>query len=519
MPPTYYVTTPIYYVNDVPHIGHSYTTIAADVLARFHRMAGFDVRFLTGTDEHGIKIVKAAAEKGTTPLELSDTVVVGFHDLWRDLNISHDDFIRTSEPRHEKRVQSLITTLLERDEIYLGEYAGWYDESQEEFVTESAARDNEYNSEISGKPLTRFTEPSYFFRLSKWIPWLIEYIEANPDFVQPVARRNEVLSKCRAGVEDLSISRLLDKLDGWGIPLPNDPAHSVYVWIDALSNYFTALGIPSIGDEHDEQFPQYWPADVHLVGKDILWFHAVYWPCILKALDMPLPKCVFAHGWWTADGKKMQKSLGNFIDLAQIHQICEEYSRDVYRYTLLRTMAFGADGDFSREGLRTLYNTELANGVGNLLSRTVKMIDKYFDGAVPAAGTPDDEAQKVIASAENLIGSAASDMSACAIHGYLDRVMAVVDATNRFIEATEPFKLAKDDSQRDRLGMILAACAEAVRLVLVYLEPFMPETSGRGLEHLGWSRGERPLSEIGQWSDALAGGTVNKGDALFPRMA
>ena len=517
MPPTYYVTTPIYYVNDVPHIGHSYTTIAADVLARFHRAAGFDVRFLTGTDEHGIKIVKAADEKGATPQELADQVVLGFQDLWRDLNISHDDFIRTSEPRHEKRVQSLITTLVERDEIYLGEYAGWYDESQEEFVTESAARDNEYNSEISGKPLTRFTEPSYFFRLSKWIPWLIETIEANPDFIQPVARRNEVLSKCHLGVEDLSISRLLEKLGGWGIPLPNAPDHSVYVWIDALSNYFTALGIPAIGDEHDEQFPQYWPADVHLVGKDILWFHAVHWPCLLKALDMPLPKCVFAHGWWTADGKKMQKSLGNFIDLDQIHQICEEYSRDVYRYVLLRTMTFGADGDFSAEGLKGLYNTELANGVGNLLSRTVKMIDKYFDGAVPAFGAPDDDTQPVIDAADDLATAAPTTMSACAFGTYLDKVMALVNATNRYIEVAEPFKLAKDESQRDRLSTILAACAEAVRLVLVYLEPFMPETSQRGLVQLGWARQDRLLDEVGRWGAPLTGATVNKTEGLFPR--
>jgi len=517
MPPTYYVTTPIYYVNDVPHIGHSYTTIAADVLARFHRAAGHDVRFLTGTDEHGIKIVKAAEEKGTTPQALADEVVVHFQDLWAALNISHDDFIRTSEARHERRVQAVITKLVERDEIYLGEYSGLYDEGQEEFVTESVARENDYTSAVSGKPLTRYSEPSYFFRLSKWVPWLIETIEANPTFIQPVARRNEVLSKLRLGVEDLSISRLLEKLGGWGIPLPNDPAHSVYVWIDALSNYFTALGVPAIGDEHDECCPQYWPADVHLVGKDILWFHAVYWPCILKALDMPLPKCVFAHGWWTAEGRKMSKSLGNFISNDQIGQICAEYSRDVYRYALLRTMTFGADGDFSADGLRTLYNTELANGVGNLLSRTVKMIDKYVDGAVPEPGDADGDAQAVIAAAEALAGAAAEDMARCAFCTYLDKVMAVVNATNRFIDATEPFKLAKDDAQRDRLGAILYVCAEAIRLVLVYLEPFMPETARRGLAQLGCQDGPVSLDSAGRWG-ALPGGTrVAPAAALFPR--
>jgi methionyl-tRNA synthetase len=516
MSETYYVTTPIYYVNDVPHIGHSYTTIAADVLARFNRAMGVDTRFLTGTDEHGIKIVKAADEKGCTPRELADQVVVGFHDLWADLNISHDDFIRTSEPRHENRVQHIITQLLERDEIYLGEYAGWYDESQEEFVTESVARDNDYNSEISGKPLSRYGEPSYFFRLSKWIPWLIEYIEANPDFVHPVARRNEVLSKCRQGVDDLSISRLLEKLGGWGIPLPNDPTHSVYVWIDALSNYMTALGLPAIGDETDGSADQYWPADVHLVGKDILWFHAVYWPCLLKAMDLPLPKCIFAHGWWTADGKKMQKSLGNFISNESIREICSEYSRDVYRYALLRTMAFGADGDFSADGLKTIYNTDLANGVGNLLSRTVKMIGKYFDGAVPADGECA-EAATVIDSAKDLADSARAIMAGCEFHTYLDKVMALVDVTNRFIEITEPFKLAKEPDQGDRLGAILYTCAEAVRLILVYLEPFMPETSVLGLEQLGWQRGDQSLAQAGQWGVLATGTGVNKGEGLFPR--
>ena len=517
MAKTYYVTTPIYYVNDAPHIGHSYTTIAADVLARYHRAAGLDVRFLTGTDEHGVKIVKAAGEKGVSPRQLADEVVVHFQDLWDDLNISYDDFIRTSQARHEKRVQTLITQLVDRDEIYLAQYEGWYDEDQEEYVTESVARENDYKSPVNDKPLTRYGEPSYFFRLSKWIPWLIEYIEANPTFVQPVARRNEVLSKCRQGVDDLSISRLLEKLGGWGIPMPNDPAHSVYVWIDALSNYITALGMPPIGDEHDGAFDEYWPADVHLVGKDILWFHTVYWPCILKSLDIPLPKCVFAHGWWTAEGRKMSKSLGNFVSAEQIRQICSEYSRDVYRYVLLRTMAFGSDGNFSRDGLKGLYNTELANGVGNLLSRTVKMIGKYFDGAVPGAGQADADAAGVIAAAEDLIRSAGPAMAACAFHTYLDKVMAVVDATNRFIDATEPFKLAKDPSQRRRLEMILYTCGEAVRIVLVYLEPFMPETTVRGLDQLGWQRQGRTLDEVGRWGVLPAGAGVNKGEGLFPR--
>jgi methionyl-tRNA synthetase len=300
----------------MPHIGHSYTTIAADVLARFFRADGRDVHFLTGTDEHGIKIVKAALEKGVTPKQLADEVVVHFQNLWKDLNISYDDFIRTSSPRHEKRVQALVTKLVEKDDIYRGSYEGWYDEGQEEFVTESAARDNEYKSAISGKPLVRYSEMNYFFRLGKYAPALIKHIEENEDFIRPAARRNEVLSKLSQGVEDLCISRSLDKLGGWGVPMPNDPTHSVYVWIDALSNYYTALGLPGIGDEFDGKGERFWPCDVHLIGKDILWFHTVYWPCMLMALEIPLPKSIFAHGWWTAEGRKMSKSLGNFISSA-----------------------------------------------------------------------------------------------------------------------------------------------------------------------------------------------------------
>jgi len=517
MSQTYYVTTPIYYVNDVPHIGHAYTTIATDVLARYFRADGRDVRFLTGTDEHGIKIVKAAAEKDMTPSDLADSVVVHFQDLWGDLNISHDDFIRTSQPRHERRVQDLVAALVDRDEIYQGSYEGWYDEGQEEFVTESVARDNDYKSEINGKPLVRYSEENYFFRLSKWVPKLIAHIEAHPEFVRPVARCNEVLSKLKQGVEDLCISRAAEKLGGWGIPMPNDPTHTVYVWIDALSNYYTALGLPAIGDEFDNAQAKYWPCDVHLIGKDILWFHAVYWPCMLLALDIPLPRCVFAHGWWTSEGKKMSKTLGNFISREQIAEICDEYSVDVFRYFLLRAVTFGADGDFSRQMLQTRYNADLANGVGNLLSRIVKMIAKYFGGTVPAAGemTPD-EAQ-VTAAASALVDGATGAMEQCAFHTYLDATGALTDATNRYIDRTEPFRLAKDDAQRERLGTILYTCAEAMRLILLYLRPIMPDTADRGLGQLGWPVPEGSLSTLGAWGQLSAGAAVQPGEALFPR--
>jgi len=517
---TFYVTTPIYYVNDVPHIGHSYTTIAADVLARYWRLAGRDVRFLTGTDEHGVKIVKAAAARSVTPAQLADEVVVQFQNLWRDLNISNDDFIRTSQPRHEKRVQELVRRLVDAGEIYPGKYEGWYDEGQEEFVTESAARDANYKSLINGKPLVRYSEPSHFFHLTRWVPKLKKHIEANPDFILPAARRNEVLSKLDQGVEELSISRPLAKLGGWGIPMPNDVTQSVYVWIDALSNYYTALGLPDVGDAFDSAEARYWPCTIHLIGKDILWFHAVYWPCMLLALDIPLPECIFAHGWWTSEGKKMSKSLGNFISRETIGEICREYSRDVYRYYLLRAVSFGADGDFSREGLRTRYNQDLANGVGNLLSRTVNMIEQYFGGTVPPPSRPDEHSDRlVIDSAAELRTLAGRHMKRCAFHAYLDGVLDLVRQTNIYIDNTQPFVLAKDDAMRDRLGTILYTCAEAVRIVLLYLSPLMPEAAGRGLAQLGWRVGDGALDELGAWGMLPAGTKIEKGDPLFPRKA
>jgi len=515
MPETYYVTTPIYYVNDLPHIGHSYTTIAADVLARYWRAEGRDVRFLTGTDEHGIKMVKAAAEKGVAPRQLADQVVVHFEELWEKLNISNDDFIRTTEARHEKRVQELVRRLVEKGEVYLGRYEGWYDEGQEEFVTESVARRQDYKGEISGRPLVRYEEASYFFRLSKWAPKLVEHIKANPEFILPAARRNEVLSKLAQGVEDLSISRSKEKL-GWGVEMPNDPDHVVYVWIDALSNYCTALGIPAVGDEHDGKYARYWPAAVHLIGKDILWFHTVYWPCWLMALDMPLPKCVFAHGWWTSEGKKMSSSLGNFISREVIEEICAEYSPDVFRYFLLRAVVFGSDGNFSRDMLRQRYNTDLANGVGNLLSRVANMIDRYFQGAVPTPGEQGDEERAVQAAAERLHRAAPKDMAVCRFHSYLEKVLALVAATDLYIDRTEPFKLAKDPSQRRRLETILYTCAEAVRLVLLYLGPIMPVAAEAGLAQLGWE-GAQALAESGRWGVLQPGSRVRKAGPMFPR--
>lgn len=514
----YYVTTPIYYVNDVPHLGHAYTTVAADVLARFFRSSGRDVHFLTGTDEHGIKIVKAAAEKDRTPQELADEVVEGFRQMWPVLGVEHDDFIRTTEPRHERRVQKIITLLLERDDVYLGSYEGWYDEGQEEYVTESTARENDFKSPISGRPLVRYSEQNWFFRLGKYVPKLIEHLEANPGFVKPEARYNEVLSKLRQGVDDLCISRNRQKLP-WGVEMPNDPEHVVYVWVDALSNYCTALGIPDIGEPDDAQHARYWPAQVHLIGKDILWFHAVYWPCLLMALNLPLPECVFAHGWWTAEGKKMSKSLGNFIGRDEILAYCEEYSRDVLRYYLLRAMVFGADGDFSRDMFRQVYNNDLANGVGNLLSRTVKMIGKYLDGQVPPPNRELEESREVLQAADALAVSAEAWMADCAFHQYLNGVMNLVDATNRFIDTTEPFRLAKEETQKPRLESILGTCAESLRLVLLYLRPVLVDKADAGLALLGRTVDAAPLQDAGRWGADARPAVVTAPEPLFPRMA
>ncbi len=516
----YYITTPIYYVNDRPHIGHSYTTIAADVLARYRRLKGEEVFFLTGTDEHGIKICKAAAGQGMMPSELADRVVVHFRDLWKKLDISYDDFIRTSEPRHRERVQILVRRLLERGEIYRGRYDGWYDEGEEEFVTENTARENDYKSALSGLPLIRHAEESYFFRLRRWVPRLIEYIETHPEFIMPPSRRNEVLSKLKLGVEDLSISRQAAKLMNWGIPMPDDPRCSVYVWIDALSNYITALGYPPREEGEDELYNACWPAAVQLIGKDILWFHAVYWSCLLMALELPLPVTIFAHGWWTNRGKKMSKSLGNFVSSEDISAICDAFSIDYYRYFLLRAVRFGEDGNFSGEKLVDIYNTELANGIGNLLSRTVRMVEKYSGGGIerPRASGSEEE-EEVIAAARELTGRSDGHMNRFELQSYLDNIVRLETAANRYIEKTRPYKLAGEPGERARLSRILSTCAEAVRIILLYLQPVMPEKSVLGLRMLGVDPDGKDMYTLpAEWGGYEWTRPATKGAPLFPKV-
>lgn len=499
-----YITTPIYYPNAEPHLGHCYTTIIADTLARYSRIAGRDTFFLTGTDEHGIKMVKTAAEKNMTPEELVERNVAVFKQVWKELDITYDDFIRTTEPRHTTAVQEIVRRLLANGDIYLGTYEGWYDEGQEEFVTETEAKANEYRSAVTGKPLVRYKEPSYFFRLRKYVPRLLEYIEQHPDFISPEARRNEVASKLRAGVDDLSISRATLR---WGIPMPNDPTHVIYVWIDALSNYITALGFASADES---KFRRYWPADVHLIGKEILWFHTVYWPAMLMSLGLPLPKKVLAHGWWTCEGRKMSKSLGNFIDLAKIREVCARYSRDAFRYYLLRAAPFGGDLDWKDEDLQRAFN-ELANVVGNCLNRTVKMLQKYRGGVLPPSGPLEATDRELMSKVQALPAQVARAYEAYELQQCALLPVDVARAVNQYIDTTSPFTLAKDPTRAERLDTVLHLSAQAIARVLRELRPVLPQKSEEGLRQLGLA----PPYEL----PLRPGHRVLEGAPLFPRPA
>jgi methionyl-tRNA synthetase len=507
----FYITTPIYYPNGQPHLGHLYTTICADTLARYHRLAGRDVFFLTGTDEHGIKMVQTAAQFETTPAELADSNAGVFVDTFKRWGISNDDFIRTTQGRHKSLVTEIVRRLLDRGDIYLGAYEGWYDEGQEEFVTETTAKAQEYKSAVSGKPLSKFSEPTYFFKLGQYAPKVQAYIEANPQFIQPESKRNEVLSKLKAGVADLSISRATLK---WGIEMPNDPGHVLYVWIDALSNYITALGLP-------ERPSRFWPADVHLIGKEILWFHAVYWPAMLLALDLPLPRTLYAHGWWVSDGKKMSKSMGNFIDLKKLDWYAATYSQDAVRYHLLRAAPFGNDLDFTEADFQKNFN-ELANVLGNCLNRTVKMINRYRNAVVPEASPSEDLDHRLLAETEALPGKLAAaferlELQTCATLG-----IELARQTNGYIDATEPFKLAKDPAKAGRLDTVLGVSARALCVALSSLLPTLPHKAADGLRQLGIDPhspdyGGPLLERLVQKSTAMTGTKVGDGTALFPK--
>ena len=505
----FYLTTPIYYPNAEPHIGHAYTTIAADTIARYHRLAGDDTYLLTGTDEHGIKMVKTAADQGIEPRALADRVVGVFQQVWKELDISNNDFIRTTDVRHKVGVQKIVQQLLDKGDIYLGSYEGWYDEGQEEFVTETAAKEQEYKSAISGRPLVRYKEGSYFFRLSKYAPRVLEYIRGNPDFVQPSTRRNEVISKLEQGVEDLSISRASLK---WGIPMLNDPQHVVYVWIDALSNYITALGY---GSDDDSLYRKYWPANLHLIGKEILWFHAVYWPAMLMSLELPLPKQLFAHGWWTADGKKMSKTLGNFIGLEKIRSLCAAYSNDAVRYHLLRAAPFGSDLDWTDADFNKSFK-ELSDVLGNLLNRTLNMAGKYR-GQLPPIGETEDIDHNLIGQNKRLGQQLADAYAKFELQQCALLPIELARTTNGYIDATQPFKLAKDPAKATRLDTVLHVAAQAVYAALVGLLPVLPEKALAGLRQLGAGINGRTIRDLLE-AGLPVGHPLAAGQPLFPKV-
>ncbi|MDB5326035.1 MAG: methionyl-tRNA synthetase [Phycisphaerales bacterium] len=504
---SFYVTTPIYYPNGEPHLGHVYTTLCADVIAIYHRLAGEQTMFLTGTDEHGIKMVKSSADEGIEPRTLADKNAAVFETVWKDLGITNDDFIRTSSDRHKAGATAFVQKLIDKGDIYLGGYEGWYDEGQEEFVTETTAKDNEYKSTISGKPLVRYSEPTYFFRLSNYVPKVLAAIENGQFRVEPESRRNEVVSKLKQGVEDLSISRSSLK---WGIPLPHDPEHVLYVWIDALSNYVTALGYPD-GDK----LKKFWPADVHLIGKEILWFHAVYWPAMLMAAELPLPKVIFAHGWWTSDGRKMGKSLGNFIDLPRIRDVIQKYSLDALRFYMLRAVPFGNDLDWKDAELANAYS-ELGNVVGNLLNRTLNMTAKYRDGIVPAVATPVDDAS---------LAPALNGMELAIAGAYesleLQRAallpIELARAANTYIDQTRPFTLAKDPAKAGELDTVLNRCIQAIYKSLVALLPICPQRAAAGLKQLNVETDGKTLGQLLS-SELPAGHKLGTAEVLFPRI-
>ncbi len=502
----FYITTPIYYVNDVPHIGHAYTTVAADVVARYQRLLGRQVFFLTGTDEHGMKIEKTAEQRGISSQKLVDEVVERFQHLWQVLNISHDDFIRTTEERHARSVAAFFEKVRENDDIYLGTYEDWYCIPCETFWTVNQLEDG--NCPECGRPAERVKEESYFFRMSRYRERLLAYIEDHPDFIQPPAKRNEILSFIKEELRDLSISRTSFN---WGIPVPGDDKHVIYVWFDALINYLTAAGYPD-----SDRFSRVWPADIHLIGKDILRFHAVYWPTFLFAAGLPLPRKVFAHGWWTVEGEKMSKSRGNVIDPVAV---ADEYGVDPFRYFLLREVPFGLDGDFSRAAMKGRLNSDLANDLGNLFSRSIAMIGKYRQGKVPVPDPADQRYEEFSRLAAEVHAEVSSGMEDLAFSKVLQSIWKLVVKGNKFIDQQAPWQLAKDEAQAGELDQVLYCIAEVLRLITAYLLPFMPERAGEMMRRLGltmehFSQG----SELFSWGQMPAGTVVEKGKSLFPRL-
>ena len=505
---TYYVTTPIYYVNDVPHIGHAYTTLACDVLARFKRLDGYDVHFLTGTDEHGQKVEKAAAAAGLEPQAFTDRVSQSFRDLVKTMNYSPDNFIRTTEKRHHVASQALWEKLVASGDIFLGKYAGWYSVRDEAYFVEGETEvgtDGKRRATASGAEVEWVEEPSYFFKLSAWTDRLLDFYEKNPRFIAPESRRNEVMSFVKGGLQDLSVSRTSFS---WGIPVPGNEKHIMYVWLDALTNYITECGYPDTSNP----LWKYWPADLHMVGKDIIRFHCVFWPAFLMSAGVAPPRRVFAHGWWTNEGQKISKSLGNVIDPVEL---VATYGLDPVRYFLLREVPFGQDGNYSHDAIVQRINADLANDLGNLAQRSLSMIAKNCDGVLPEPGELSAEDRAIIAAADGLLARCRTAFATQQIHQALNAIWAVVAESNRYFAGAAPWALRKTDPAR--MGTVLYVTAEVIRQVAILAQPVMPGSAAKLLDLLGVGPEARSFASLGAAGRLAGGSPLPPPEPVFPR--